>query len=122
MAQSTYRYSDISKTGPNLVNIDAIYESIDNIISTRIGERPFNRDFGSRIEDYLFRPLTFSVSRLILSELISSITKWEKRVQVLSKSEVTINYDTRTYDVVLSLRVVGLDTEVEMSRTLKPKG
>lgn len=122
MSQSTYRYSDISKTGPNLVNIDAIYESINNIISTRIGERPFNRDFGSRIEDYLFRPLSFSVSRLILSELISSITKWEKRVQVLPKSEVTINYDTRKYEVVLSLRVVGLDTEVEMSRTLKPKG
>lgn len=116
------KYADISKVGDNLVDIDAIIDSIDNIIKTRVGERPFNRDFGSKIEDYLFKPLSFSIGRLILSELIACISRWEKRVEVIALSNVTLRPDTRSYEVILQLTIKGLNQNVELRRNLIAKG
>lgn len=117
-----YKYSDISKTGSNPKDLDSISESIDNIMKTRIGERPFNRAFGSRIEDYLFKPLSFSIGRLILSEIISSVSKWEDRVELLPETNVSINPDTRKYSVVILVKVKGLDGNLTLTKTLTPKG
>lgn len=116
------KYSDISKTGNNLKDIDSVLESIDNILSTRIGERPFLREFGSRIEDLLFHPMTFSTSRLILSELIASISKWDKRVTILPSTTVTMDPDNRRYNILLNIQIKGLNTPMEISKSLLVKG
>lgn len=116
------KYADISKKGSNLVDVDSVIDAIDNIIKTRIGERPFKRDFGSRVEDYLFRPLSFSISRLILGELISSITKWENRVIVLPETSVTLSPDTRSYLVILKIRIKDLGNSLIIQRQLFQKG
>ncbi|BES79821.1 hypothetical protein YerA41_178c [Yersinia phage YerA41] len=117
------KYSDISKTGPNLVDLDSVRDAIRNIIYTRKGERGFLRDFGSRIEDYLFSPFSYSMSRAILSELVSSISKWEKRVDVTATTSVTPNFDSRKYEVSVYIKVVGLDSEINIYNTeLSPKG
>lgn len=115
------KYSDISLSGKNLSDIDSVVASIDNILKTRIGERPFNRDFGSRLEDYLFEPYTFSVSRLILSEIISSINKWEKRAEITAGTNVIMNPDSRIYEVVLNVKIKGFEEVIQINRTLEPK-
>lgn len=115
------KYSDISLSGKNLSDIDSVMASIDNILKTRIGERPFNRDFGSRLEDYLFEPYTFSVSRLILSEIISSINKWEKRAEITAGTNVTMNPNSRIYEVVLNVKIKGFEGVIQINRTLEPK-
>lgn len=120
---SNNKYSDLSKTGPNLVDLDSVREAIKNIIYTRKGERGFLRDFGSRIEDYLFSPFSYSMSRQILSELVSSISKWEKRVTVTAATKVTPNFDTRKYEVSVFIKVTGLDSDINIYSTdLTPKG
>jgi phage baseplate assembly protein W len=113
-----YHYQDISKLGQNLTNIDSIIDSINNIISTSIGERFFNRSFGSKLQEALLTPLSFSNSRIILSNLISDISKFEPRVEVLSTSNVIINTDNRQYDLYLKLRCLELNTEIEMTKSI----
>lgn len=115
------KYSDLSLSGKNLTDIESVIASIDNILKTRIGERPFNRDFGSRLEDYLFEPYTFSVSRLILSEIISSINKWEKRAEISAGTNVFMDPDSRIYKVILNIKIKGFEEVVQINKTLEPK-
>ena len=115
------KYSDLSLKGKSLQNIDSVVQAIDNIIHTRVGERLFNRDFGSRIEDYLFEPFTFAVSRMIYSELISSINRWEKRVEILSETEVNLNPDTRSYEITLFIKIKGFSDTIIHDKSLKAK-
>lgn len=121
MAKS--KYSDLSKTGENLTNLNSVVDSVLNIINTRIGTIPFKRDFGSRIEDYLFYPYLESTTKLILSEMISSITKWEKRVTINPDSTVELSRDpdTRVYEVYLYVEIEGFPDPVLVRETLEPK-
>lgn len=115
------KFSDISKTGPNLTNVDSVVNAIENIINTRIGERIFNRQFGSRIEDYLHEPFSFAMGRLILSELMSSILKWEKRVTISPSTDVNANPDTRKYEVTLYIEIEGFSDPVLIEEEFTPK-
>jgi phage baseplate assembly protein W len=110
MGTSKVKYSDIGLKGNPIVNVDSVLQGIRNILHTRVGERMFNRRFGSRIEDYLFEPFTFVTSRLILGEILSSITRNDDRVEVIAKeTKVNMNPDKRQYEVVIALRIKGLE-------------
>lgn len=115
------KLTDLSKVGSNLVDVDAIIASVENIISIRVGELPFNRSFGTRLEDYLFNQITFSNSRIVLSEVISSISRWEKRVEISSKTTVTPDVDNRSYKVNLVLEISGLENSISLVKTLTKK-
>lgn len=119
---SKYLYTDISKTGPNLTNVNAALEGVRNIIHTRVGEIPHNRLFGSRVEDFLFEPYSFVVSRLIFTELKYSILKWNPQIEeVLGVSSVNADPDTRSYPIYLLLKVKGFDQPVEYTESLLSK-
>lgn len=118
-----YKYSDISKTGQNLTNVDSVVDSINNILHTRVGEHLFNREFGSRIEDYLHEPYSLAISRLILSEAIGAISKWEKRVKITPDSTVEMANDpeTRTYTIKLFLEIEGFSDVLPVEEALQAK-
>lgn len=104
------KYADLALKGRNPTNIEAVMNGIRTILHTRVGERMFDRRFGSRIEDYLFEPYTFVTSRLILSEILSSITRNDNRVEVIaSDTKVIMNPDKRQYEVVIAIKIKGLD-------------
>ncbi len=117
------KHADLSKTGSNLENLNAVVDAVLNIVNTRVSTIPFRRDFGTRIEDYLFYPYLESTANLILSELVSSITKFEKRVTILSDSNVELSRDpsTRKYEVFLNIEVDGFPDPVLVRETLEPK-
>jgi len=116
------KYSDISLIGENLINHDAVMQGVYNIIHTRVGERLFNRNFGSAIEDFLFEPFTFLTTRMILSELLGSITRNDYRVEVVTnQTDVKMNVDTRRYEITLAIKVKGLDEVLYYNENLSPK-
>ena len=116
------KYSDLPIKGKSVTNIDSVLQGIGTILHTRVGERMFNRRFGSRIEDYLFEPFTFVTSRLILSEILSSITRNDERVKVITKStEVNMNFDKRQYEVVIAIEIKGLEGVHKYSENLQSK-
>lgn len=115
------KYSDISLTGSNTIDSNTVVAAIKNIIKTKVGERVHERGFGSNIENLLFEPFVFLTGRKILSELIYSISKWEKRVTVEGGSNVHLNPETRSYDIILNLRVKGFDDPLIFRETLSTK-
>jgi len=115
------KYADMALTGPNLKNAEAVLASIENILSTRVGERVHNRKFGCRLEDYLFEPFSFTVGKLILAEITYAISTWEPRATIEPESTVEPDYDNRTYRVKLAISIKGLQGVHMITRNYKQK-
>ncbi len=121
MANNNIKYGDLSKVGRNLVNQNAVLDSVVNILFTKKGSIPNRREFGSELESYLFRPYSFLNARLIYSEVKYAISRWETRAKILSESDVIANPDTRTYNLVLHLEVEGFPEPLIYEKELTPK-
>lgn len=63
-------------------NIEAVKESIQNILRTMFGERFFNVEFGSGFSSALFEPLDKTSVSSYKNSIISAISRWEPRVEV----------------------------------------
>lgn len=108
-------YRDVSSKFIHLItknvivssDIDAIKNSIKNIILTPLGTRPFKPDFGSNVSKLLFEPADDFTAYAIKNEIITSLDKWEKRirdVQVNVKHNDDHDFSVRitfqaTYDI-----------------------
>jgi len=108
-------YSDINQTTPEtkplLIDIESVYQSINNILNTNLGERLFNPGFGSELESMLFEIMNNSTANRILNGTIRAINKWDPRIRFdRSQSKITPNYDENRYDVVLAFSVIGVDS------------
>jgi len=114
------RDADIGLKGKNLKDEDAISASVKNILSTKKGERVFDRNFGSNLENYLFEPYTFSTTRFMLADIKSSLRQ-EPRVELLSTSTVELDPETRSYNIVLNLRIRKTNEIVQFKQVLKAK-
>lgn len=79
---------------------NAITYSLQNIVLTRLGERPFDNEFGTSINDILFENVDNDDVRLTRYkiEIINSVTKYEPRVMV---SSVDFKQDTSDPRLVL---------------------
>ena len=106
-------YSDINKHyGLNerdsiVHNVDAINESIQNILNIRPGEVMFNRGFGSRLEEVLFEPIS-NITTVILKNIIFEyIQKYETRVRIIpSRTRVIPVIEDRRYDISIAYSIV----------------
>lgn len=109
-------YSDINlkKTSEKtrLYDIDDIIQSIETILFTRNRTRMFNRRFGTDIDVLLFEPLDRITALKIYDATLTKIETYEPRVKMLqNKSSVTINFQKKSYDVILAGTVLGLNNE-----------
>ena len=111
-------YSDINQkddfTTANLVlDIASVYQSVTNILATPILTRLFNPEFGSELEDLLFQPMDDITAFEIETFLTSAVDRWENRIIIdTGQSSVIPNYDNHRYDVILVMRVVGLEDKI----------
>lgn len=113
-------YKDISRVKENLVDSEAIKASIENMLFVSKKELLFNREFGSRLEYYLFQPLSFAISRLIYMDIRSALS-YDPRVKLLNTSSVTVDKVNRSYHINLKFSVKGLNTPVSLDKELKVK-
>jgi hypothetical protein len=61
-------------------DVEAVKQSVLNILRTRRGERPFMPSFGSNIDSYLFEPIDSTTKAMIEEEIIFAIRNYEPRV------------------------------------------
>ena len=88
---------------------DAIKRSVKNIIFTILGEKPFEPNFGSKINDSLFE-LTTSLSQISISDqIISSLRNFEPRIDNIDVT-VTVTPDTNEMNCTVQYEIVGLPT------------
>jgi phage baseplate assembly protein W len=101
-------------------NETAIARSVRNLILTVPGERFFNQELGSRINNLLFENMDQITASLIRDEIQNTIRLYEPRVSV-SQVEVIPDYDIGEYNVVIRYNIIGIDVlPQQLSFALQP--
>ena len=73
-------------------NEEDIKESLIILLSTRIGERVMNPDYGCNLDDLLFNPLNLTLKTYVADLVKTAILYFEPRID-LQKVEITPNDD-----------------------------
>ena len=86
---------------------DAIKRSVKNIIFTILGEKPFEPDFGSVINDSLF-DLSTNLSEIRVSdEIRQSLLNFEPRIENIDIT-VTVIPDSNELNCTIQYDIIGL--------------
>jgi len=80
----------IHKDALRATDLDAIYQSIKNIIMTPRGTRPFNLEFGSAVWHLLFEPVGWPTIQRLQAEIKEAVSKYESRI---SNLDCKVEYD-----------------------------
>ena len=82
-----------------------IQQAILVILGTAQGERVMRPEFGSRLRDLVFAPLTSSTKTLVAGTITDALVKWEPRVDVLGVTADEQASDDGTLVVNIEYRV-----------------
>jgi len=93
-------------------NEDAIKRSVKNIIFTILGEKPFEPDFGSVINQSLFDLNTNLNEIRISDEIKTSLDNYEPRINNVDVS-VSVLPDTNEMNCTVQYDIVGLSTPTQ---------
>jgi len=107
-----------------LYNVDDIFQSIQNILTTPKGTRAFLPEFGCNIENYLFDLHIDETREAILSEIFNALSLWEPRIKMLYNLSDVVpeDLDKHIFKVVVVFEIEGLDTNTyTFSYYLSPK-
>ena len=86
---------------------DAIKRSVRNIIFTTLGEKPFQPNFGSVINESLFELNTGLSEMKVSDEITQSLLNYEPRIE---NTEVTVSLypDSNEMNVTVQYDIVGI--------------
>ena len=91
---------------------DAIKKSVKNIIFTILGEKPFEPEFGSVINEALF-DLNSSLSEIkVADEITSALFNYEPRISSIDVT-VTIVPDTNEMNCTVQYDIIGIPTPTQ---------
>ena len=85
---NTLQYQDVNSLYEQnnqplqVFNLDAINTQIINILTTPLGERPFEPTFGSILPTLLYEPITDSTGWSIETEIFDALEKWQPRIKI----------------------------------------
>jgi len=91
-----------------ITNTTAIARSLRNLVLTTPGERFFNENLGSQVNNLLFESVDDVTALSVRTEIISVIENYEPRVKLL-KVSVNANIDSYNMDVRIVYQVIGID-------------
>ena len=97
----------------------AINNALKNIMLTSPLEVPFNRDYGSRIRDFLFDVVDLGTAGLVKSEIMRSIKFNEPRVTII-ELKVDPRYDQNDFEVLIKYKIVGSEKTFQVEQILQP--
>jgi len=100
------------------VDVNAVKQSLRNLLFIRKGEKPFRPEIGSDLHKVLFEPMDFLTVDLMRDIIKEVIKKYEPRVN-LQDVEINPQYDSNSYDVILYFYVVGILEPVTFNLNLQ---
>ena len=89
-------------------NQTAISRSLRNLVLTTPGERFFNENLGSQVNNLLFENVDDITAMSVRTEIINVIENYEPRVKLI-KVSVNANIDSYNMDVRIVYQVIGID-------------
>ena len=100
----------------------AVAQTIKGLLLTRRGERPFQPDLGSGLQNLLFEPLDYGSGALIKKEIKETLSRYEPRISI-TKLMCYPDVSNNGYEVELEYfilgredRAVALDIFLERTR------
>lgn len=105
------RYGEIA--GPLVVTDTAsVNNFLLNLLSCRIGSRPHNREYGTRLHEALFEPADEKTKRFIKIQVFQAIARWIPPIRMdMRKSSITSTPDGLGFIVSIYYRIQGVDAE-----------
>ena len=101
-------------------NTTAIARSLRNLVLTAPGERFFNENLGSNVNNLLFENMDDVTASSIKDEIENTINNFEPRVKLL-KTKVSPNFETLEFDVVITYEIIGIEAQPQqLSFALEP--
>lgn len=82
-----------------------IRESIRIVLGTRVGERVMHPDFGCRIHDHVFEPLSPRTCNLVAAEVRRALNQWERRIADVQVRAVPAADEQGRLDVEIAFMV-----------------
>lgn len=92
-------------------DIDAVKQSVKNLILTNHYERPFRPEIGSGINNLLFEPLDPITANSLTRTIGECIKNFEPRAQLIAV-DARPDFDSNAYEVTISFRVINVPGEV----------
>lgn len=100
------------KINTSVTGIQSIYQSLDNLLKTNKGDRLFNPNYGSDLENLLFEPLDELTAFSIYNNIIKLVSQEEPRIVLhYGGSTVVANFNNNSFDVTLKFKL--LDDSLE---------
>jgi phage baseplate assembly protein W len=98
-------------------NEASVNRSIRNLLLTNRGERLYQPDIGSDIQQLLFEPMIASTGDLIRKFVETTISTYESRAKVLDV-RVAAYEDQNAYAVTISYMIINREDPVQLTVTL----
>jgi len=89
-----------------VINIQAVYSSIDNIIRTSKGERVMLPTFAANLKNILFESMNSTLIDFFSRELKKTIERWDDRV-VVTQVQYLQDPDASSISLVISFMIKG---------------
>lgn len=102
------------------VNIDAIINSLKNILLTMKGSRRMLPEFGSNLQRLVFEPIDEITAREIGEEIIDSVRRWDDRI-IFTDILVKPIYDKNEFYISLTFKLQNNREENKLDFILKRK-
>jgi len=127
MAQETRVYKDldlnfsvhpVTKDVVKRVGNSAITGAIKNLILTNRFERPFKPTFGARITSLLFEHVNFITASALETEIFTTITNFEPRVNVVSV-KVVAQPESYGYTVTIVFSINNVEEPITITMFLE---
>jgi len=98
-------------------NEASVNRSIRNLLLTNRGERLYQPDIGSDIQQLLFEPMVASTGELIRKFVQNTISNYEPRAKVLNV-EVLAYEEQNAYAITISYMIINRQDPVQLTVTL----
>ncbi len=92
------------------IDIDAILNSLNNIVGTLQGSRRMLPEFAQPIHELLFEPITDDTARTIAQILLEGIRTWEDRIEVIG-IDIEPKHDQNQYRIRMEFVIKPLEEE-----------
>lgn len=99
-------------------DVNAIKQSVKNLVMTQNYERPFHPEIGSQVYSLLFDQFS-PITQIVLKEAITNtILNFEPRV-VLESVDVVLNNDDQSADVTIIFSIINTQQPIVLDLTLR---
>lgn len=101
-----FKKHPVTKDVPIKRDIEAIKQSVRNILLTRRGEKFFDPDFGGSLTEFLFENFDPVIEAEMEMRIINTLRNYEPRVRVLN-IEITDLSDRNALNLVLEVQILS---------------